>query len=257
MLVAGRHAALALALLLALLAPGPASCGVDAFFFHGFFAGQTPFSRLNADGGPEGLCPALMDELAGAARTKVSHMPLRQEMAQDFLHAGIIDLYFSFVETGAAPPKGLAFGEAVLESPLAVVSWDGKLAGDAVVFSPRTVGVVEGSWEEQVISAMRTRLHGRCRVRSYPSRDALINELSRRRIASALVPACTAGTLKAIAGGVAVSGPLQDWGLGMLVPVFREDDVAGRARFAKMLDRLRQSQDLHRLLQLWLPEEER
>jgi len=54
-----------------------------------------------------------------------------------------------------------------------------------------------------------------------------------------------------------VSGPLQDWGLGMLVPVFREDDVAGRARFAKMLDRLRQSQDLHRLLQLWLPEEER
>ena len=58
-------------------------------------------------------------------------------------------------------------------------------------------------------------------------------------------------------GEGAVSGPLQDWGLGMLVPVFREDDVAGRARFAKMLDRLRQSQDLHRLLQLWLPEEER
>lgn len=257
MLVAGRHAALAFALLLALLVPGKASCGAGDVSIHGFFPGQTPFSRLNTDGGPEGLCPALMDELAGVARTKVPHMPMRPEAAQAFLLAGIVDLYFSFVEVGAAPPEGLAFGEAVLESHLAVVSWDEQLAGDAVVFSPKTVGVVEGSWEEKVLSAMRARLHGRCRVRAYPSRDALINELSRRRIASALVPACTAGTLKDIAGGVAVSRPLLDWGQGMLVPFFREDDAAGRARFAKVLWSLRRSQELQRLLQFWLPGEER
>ena len=257
MLVAGRHATCAFALLLVLLAPCAASSHGGVFWVHGFFAGQTPFSRLNADDGPEGLCPALVDALAGVAGARVHHLPLRQEVAQDFLRAGIVDLYFSFVETGAAPPEGLAFGEAVLSCPLAVVSWDRKLAGKAVVYSPKTVGVIEGSWEEQVLSSMRMRLHGTCRVRAYPSRDALVNALSRSMIASALVPARTAGTLKDAVGGVAVSLPLQDWGQGMLVPVFREEDAAGRARFAKMLDRLRQSQDLHRLLQLWLPEEER
>ena len=257
MLVGGRHAACALALLLALLAPGAALSRGDVFCVHSFFAGQTPFSRLNAGGGPEGLCPELADALAGAAGVSVHHLPLRQEAARDFLHAGIVDLYFSFVEAGAAPPAGLAFGEAVLSCPLAVATWDRELAGKAVVFSPKTVGVIEGSWEERVLSAMRTRLHGRCRVRTYPSRDALANALHRSRIASALVPACTAGTLKQAAGDVAVSEPLQEWGQGVLVPVFREDDAAGRVRFAEMLGRLRRSGDLDRLLRTWTPEEER
>ena len=134
MLVAGRHATCAFALLLVLLAPCAASSHGGVFWVHGFFAGQTPFSRLNADDGPEGLCPALVDALAGVAGARVHHLPLRQEVAQDFLRAGIVDLYFSFVEAGAAPPAGLAFGEAVLSCPLAVATWDRELAGKAVVF---------------------------------------------------------------------------------------------------------------------------
>ena len=255
--LAARRLACALALALLLLAPAGASALDAGFAVHGFFAGNAPFSRLDPAGDPEGLCPGLLDALAGAEGLKVRHLPLRPEAARDCLLAGIIDVYFAFVEAGAEPPGRLAFGDAVLESPLAVVSRDGAPAGRDFVFSPMPAGVVAGSWEEQALSAMRTRLGGRCRVRAYPSREALARAFSQGEIASALVPACTAGLLLDAAGGAASSGTLADWGLGRLVPVFREEDAGGRERFAGMLDRFRRAGGLSRLLGRWVALEAR
>lgn len=249
--VAGRLLACALALALLLLAPAGAFCR-GAGLMHGFFAGDAPFSRISDDGGPEGLCSALLVSLAGAGKLEVRHLPLRPEAAQDFLRAGIIDLYFAFVEAGSSPPGGLAFGSAVLESPLAAVSRDGALAGAGLVASPMPVGVVAGSWEEKALSAMRARLGGQCRMRPYPSREALARALSQGEIASALVPACTAGILQEAAPGAVSSGPLQDWGRGRLVPVFRADDDTGRRRFDGLLDRFRRSGGLDQLLRRWV-----
>ena len=53
------------------------------------------------------------------------------------------------------------------------------------------------------------------------------------------------------------SETLADWGLGRLVPVFREEDAGGRERFAGMLDRFRRAGGLSRLLGRWVALEAR
>lgn len=246
MLVAAlRLMALGLVLLVFL----PASCLAAGKAVHGFFVASLPFSRLDAQGQPEGLCPEIAEGLAGGL---IHHVPLRREAAGMLLRAGIVDFYFAFVGEEEAPPQGLAFGPAVLESGLVIVARDEEKGLDCIR-SFRPVGVLAGGWEEQALAGLRSRTGGHCRVRLYPSRAALALALAKGDVASVLAPECTASALQDACRGLDldVSAPVRDCGAGVLVPVFREDDASARRLFAAELERFRQSGALARVLLRW------
>jgi len=241
--------ALALALCGLLYAMQPGACLGAGKAVHGTFSASLPFSRLGEQGRPEGLCPEIADGLAGR---RIHHAPLRREAAGMFLRAGLVDFYFAFAGKEEAPPQGLAFGPAVLESCLVIVARDAETGLDCIrSFKP--VGVLAGGWEEQALAGLRSRTGGHCRVRLYPSRAALALALARGDVASVLAPACTASALQDACRGLDldVSAPVRDCGAGVLVPVFREDDAGARRLFAAELERFRQSGALARVLRRW------